>query len=73
MGMLDINLHHLNSSSSNQMLVLLRTLDDCPHIQDLTVNWYYEVDDDDILKNGQIYEEMLCNASFLYHEFSPAA
>ena len=70
---IDINLHYLNTSSSHHMLELLRNLDGNDHINELNVNWYFEDDDDDILENGQIYEDMLNKATFMYHEFTKAA
>ena len=69
----DINLYYLNTSSSHQMLELLRCLDDNGHISEFNVNWYFEDEDDDILESGQIYEDMLNKATFLYHTFTKAA
>ena len=33
---------------------------------------HYESDDEDTLENGQIFEELLRKAQFLYHEYSEA-
>jgi len=65
---MDIKLEYMNSSSSNQLLMILRNLDENSNINELIINWFYEEDDDDALESGQIYEELLQKASFRYHE-----
>jgi hypothetical protein len=66
----DINLDYMNSGSSNQLLSILKVLDTNSKIGKLIVNWHYDADDEDTLETGQIYEELLSNASFRYYEFS---
>lgn len=68
-----INLEYLNSSSTKKLLELLKVLDANGKIRTLYIDWYYEVDDEDILENGQIFEEILRKAQFRYHEYSRAA
>jgi hypothetical protein len=70
---IDINLEYLNSASSRKLLDLLKILDANNYIKELTINWYYEVDDEDALEHGQIYEEFLLKAHFRYHEYREAA
>ena len=69
---LDINLEYLNSASTKKMLEFLKVLDANSHIKTFIVNWHYESDDEDTLENGQIFEELLRKAQFLYHEYSEA-
>ncbi|MBN2481709.1 MAG: DUF1987 domain-containing protein [Bacteroidales bacterium] len=69
----DINLEYANSASSKKLLEILKVLDANNAIRELIVNWHYEVDDEDALENGQIYEELLRKASFRYHEYSEVA
>jgi hypothetical protein len=70
---LDINLEYLNSASSNKLLELLKVFDANNHIITLIINWHYEMDDEDSLESGQIFEELLIKAQFRYHEYSEAA
>lgn len=70
---MDINLEYLNSASSKKLLELLKTLDANNNIKDLIINWHYESDDEDALESGQIFEELLLKAKFIYHEYSEAA
>jgi hypothetical protein len=70
---LDVNLEYLNSASSKKLLELLKVFDANSHINTLIINWHYEVDDEDSLESGQIFEELLIKAQFRYHEYSEAA
>ena len=63
---MDINLDYINSSSSNQILRILKILDSNDNIKKLIINWYYDNDDDDTLELGKVYEELLKKASFRY-------
>jgi hypothetical protein len=67
---LDINLEYLNSASSKKLLELLKVFDANSNITSFLVNWHYEADDEDSLENGQIFEDLLRKAQFLYHEYS---
>jgi len=69
---LDINLEYLNSASSKKLLELLKVFDANNHITTLIINWHYEMDDEDCLESGQIFEELLIKAQFRYHEYSEA-
>jgi hypothetical protein len=68
-----VNLDYINSSSTKKLLELLKVLDANYNIKELCIEWFYEVDDEDILENGQIFEELLRKARFRYHEYSHAA
>jgi hypothetical protein len=69
----DINLEYINSASSKKILELLKVLDANNQVKELIVNWHYELDDEDALENGQIFEDLLRRADFRYHEYSEAA
>lgn len=69
----DINLEYINSASAKKILELLKVLDANNHIAELIINWHYELDDEDALENGQIFEDLLRRADFRYHEYSEAA
>lgn len=51
-------LDYMNSSSAQQISKLLLLVKDNPHIKSCTVNWYYEMDDEDGLDFGKELEYM---------------
>lgn len=56
----DIELEYFNSGSSKSILHILRALVDISKKgYKLTINWYYEEGDDDILEKGEYYESIL--------------
>jgi hypothetical protein len=56
----DIELEYFNSGSSKAILHILRALVDTSKKGfKLTINWYYEEGDDDILERGEYYESIL--------------
>lgn len=62
----DISLEYFNSGSSKALLAILKALVDSPSKKNITVNWYYEEGDDDILERGEYYESILClNFNFI--------
>lgn len=57
---LDIELEYFNSGSSKAILHILRALVDISRkSMKLTINWYYEEGDDDIMERGEYYESIL--------------
>lgn len=57
---LDIELEYFNSGSSKAILHILRALVDIgKNGKRLSVNWYYEEGDDDIMERGEYYESIL--------------
>lgn len=56
----DIELEYFNSGSSKALLHVLRMLSELVKKGNkLTVNWYYEQGDDDIMERGEYYESIL--------------
>ncbi|MBN1597694.1 MAG: DUF1987 domain-containing protein [Bacteroidales bacterium] len=56
----DIELEYFNSGSSKAILHILRALVDISKKgNNLSVNWYYEEGDDDIMERGEYYESIL--------------
>jgi len=56
----DLSFEYLNSGTSKVILEMLKSLKDLTskdHI--LTINWYYEEGDDDILERGEYYASIL--------------
>jgi hypothetical protein len=57
---LDIELEYFNSGSSKAILHILRALVDISKKgKKLSINWYYEEGDDDIIERGEYYESIL--------------
>lgn len=56
----DIELEYFNSGSSKALLHILRSLAEIDRKGlKLTINWYYEEGDDDIMERGEYYESIL--------------
>ena len=56
----DIELEYFNSGSSKALLHILRALAEIDRNGfKLTINWYYEEGDDDIMERGEYYESIL--------------
>lgn len=56
----DIELEYFNSGSSKAILHILRALVDVSKKgRRLTINWYYEEGDEDIMERGEYYESIL--------------
>jgi len=57
---IDIELEYFNSGSSKAILHILRALVDVAKKgHKITINWYYEEGDDDIMERGEYYESIL--------------
>lgn len=57
---IDISLEYFNSGSSKAILEILRALVDvATNGKQISINWYYEEGDDDILERGEYYESIL--------------
>jgi hypothetical protein len=63
-----VEIDYFNTSSSKMFLELLRIIEENCNIAEFDVIWSFETDDEDILTKGQIYEERLHKARFLYKE-----
>jgi hypothetical protein len=62
----DVELEYFNSGSAKFILIILQLLTNhIPDHNDLTINWYYEDGDDDILERGQYYSSLL-NKEFIF-------
>ena len=56
----DVELEYFNSGSAKYVMQILRELSELrTNGKDLTVNWYYEEGDDDILERGEYYASIL--------------
>ncbi len=56
----DIELEYFNSGSAKYVMQILRELSELKNSgKSLTVNWFYEEGDDDILERGEYYSSIL--------------
>ena len=56
---LTINLEHFNTSSSKCILDIFKRIKKLQESdKDLSINWYYEDDDEEMLETAEIYETM---------------
>lgn len=56
---INVNLEYCNTSSSKQILTILKMLSGNPSNKHIKVNWYYEEGDLDTLEAGEHYSELL--------------
>jgi len=62
----DINMDYLNTSSAMQLLHVLSKLEDNIAVRHITVNWYYEADDEEHYDTGVFISEKLTRTEFHY-------
>jgi len=60
----NINLEYINSASKVMLLDVFRTIEFNEHIKNITVNWYYELEDEDHFETGKIFEESITRSRF---------
>jgi len=67
----DINmkLEYVNTSSSKRIIKFLKTIDNNRKINKINLNWYYEVDDPDMLEFGEMIEHNLRRTKANYIEY----
>jgi len=59
-----INLEYINSASKVMLLEILRSIETNENIKNITINWYYDLDDEDHLETGKIFEESTSRSRF---------
>ena len=67
---LEINLEYFNTSVSKQLYDFLKAVESNQNFKKITLKWFYEDGDDEILESGEIYEELLPRIAFEYHKFA---
>ena len=66
---LDIRLEYVNTSSSKNILEFIKMVDSSNSVRHLNLNWYYEIDDIDMLEFGEIIEKRLKRAKAKFIEY----
>ncbi len=65
----NINLEYINSASRVMLLEIFRSIESNEEIKSITINWYYDQEDDDLLEMGKIFEESTSRTKFNYIAF----
>jgi hypothetical protein len=65
----NIKLEYINTSSSKQLLTLLKIIDENENRKELKVNWFYEEGDLDSLETGEHYSTVI-DAPFKFIEYA---
>ncbi len=55
----DFKLDYFNTSSSKQIARFLKTIQDSNYEDRITVRWFYEEDDSDMLESGMLYARLI--------------
>lgn len=66
---MDLVLEYMNTASAKKLVELLKKLESNLNIKNLTVNWFYDKDDEDTLEAGQILADTLSRINFTYKQF----
>ena len=59
-----INLEYVNSASRVMLLEIFRSIETNEKIKNITINWYYDQEDEDHLEMGKIFEESTNRTKF---------
>jgi hypothetical protein len=54
-----VRMEYMNTSSSKQLLTVLKALASNPFLETINVKWFYEEDDEDMLDMGKDYESLI--------------
>jgi hypothetical protein len=65
-----IDLEYFNTASSKILFELMKIIENNANIREFDVIWHFESDDEDILEKGQLLEEKLIKAKFLYTAYA---
>jgi uncharacterized protein YegL len=55
----DFKLDYFNTSSSKQIARLLKSMQDAQKKDKVTIRWFYEEDDTDMLESGMLYAKLI--------------
>jgi hypothetical protein len=66
---MDIKLSFLNTSSSKQIYELINYLANRIDSEKISINWFYEEDDEDILEAGHHYQSLINSVNFNFKEY----
>lgn len=64
----DFKLDYFNTSSSKQIARFLKAIQDSPTKDNITIRWFYEEDDSDMLESGMLYARLI-DVNFEFIEY----
>jgi hypothetical protein len=67
-----MKLEYLNTSSTKQIFMLLKKFSELEQFENVTINWYYEEDDEDIQEAGEYYSSLLKDLNFRFIAYAEA-
>jgi hypothetical protein len=62
----DIDIEYISNNASPQLFKLLKTLNDSELVENITVHWHYEIEDEEHYEKGVIFSEKLNRIKFHY-------
>jgi len=64
-----VQLEYVNTSSSKRIIELLKTIDNNRKVKNVALDWYYDVDDPDMLEFGEMIQHNLRRTRTKYIEY----
>jgi hypothetical protein len=68
----EVKMEYMNTSSSKQLLDIMRAVAANPNFNTVYIKWYYEEDEEDMLDLGRDYESLI-HIPFDFYEYSAEA
>lgn len=65
---MDIKLDYVSTSSSKRIFELIKAIDTNENVREVNLNWFYEIDDADMLEFGEIIQRSLKRTKIKYIE-----
>lgn len=65
----DINIEYISNNASVQLLQLLKMLNDSDYVESITINWHYEIEDEEHYEKGMIFSEKLKRVKFCFYSY----
>ena len=65
----DINIEYMSNNASVQLLNLLKILNSNDSVENIIVNWFYEVEDEEHYETGLIFKDELKKIKFNFYSY----
>ena len=70
---LTINLEYFNTSTTKYLQFMFKELDKNNNVEEAEVVWCYDTDDDEVLEQGEMFEDYVDKCQFTFSENTIAA
>lgn len=67
---LEMKLDYFNTAVSKSLLDFMKIIEKNASVKKVTVNWHYEEGDDDCYESGELFNDLLPEFTFNFHEFA---